>query len=395
MKNNRLPIKFRTVLLLSCVTFFAFSVVFPAISGLMRQREKSVEPGAALLAPALSATKTDSLATDANGNGFANPGDALKYTITVGNGGADPATNANLTDQIDANTTLVGGSLKISPRANPDSYNAVGNTPITVNAANGLRANDSDVDSVTPTNSLIISAGTFATAQGGSITVAADGSFTYVPQTGDQNLTDTFVYTIKDSDNLSATGTATFNVGQRVWYVDATYAGANGASDGSFLKPYATSAQISGAAGSDAAGDIIYVYERSGDYDGNLTLLNNQQLLGSGVPLVVTVNSQAITVVAASANTTLVATAASSNSITLAQNNTVRGFTIGNTTGAAIAGTNFGTFTADTISKNGSGQALNLSTGTANATFTTLTSTSGANNVNLSAVSGTLRTPAR
>ena len=67
---------------------------------------------------------------------------------------------------------------------------------------------------------LVVTTGTFATTDGGSVVIAADGSFTYTPFTGHQNLTDTFTYTLTDGDNLASTGTVTINLGPRVWYVD-------------------------------------------------------------------------------------------------------------------------------------------------------------------------------
>ncbi|MBI4751831.1 MAG: hypothetical protein HY774_25385 [Acidobacteria bacterium] len=324
--------------------------------------------------PTIAATKVDALQNDVDVDGAADPGDRLRYTVVITNSGGGNATGVNFTDTIDANTTLVAGSVKVSPLAIADSYNAVGNTTLTVNTASGVRANDYDVDGVTPTASLVVTAGTFSTTAGGSVTLAADGSFTYEPQVGDQNLTDTFTYTLTDGDGLTDTGTVTINLGQRVWYVDST---ASAGGNGTFASRFDSLADVTGATGPDTAGDIIYVFERTGDYDGNMTLLGTQQLIGSGVAL--TVNT--ITVVAAGSNTTLVATAASTNSITLGSGNTVRGFTIGNTTGAGISGNGIGTFSADTLTINGTGQILNLNNGTINATSGITLSTSSTTSV--------------
>ena len=235
-----------------------------------------------------------------------------------------------------------------------------------VNAANGLKNGVVDIDGVTPVGSIVVTTGTFATSQGGSVTIAADGSFVYTPQTGDQNLTDTFSYTVTDGDGLPSTGLVSINLGLRVWYVDSTYAGANGTEDGSNTRPFNSLADISGASGPDAAGDIIFIVERAGDYDGNLTLLNNQLLYGSGTAL--TVNTIVINA-AGGSNTTMTTTAAATNSITLASGNTVTGFTIGNTTGAKIIGTSFGTLTISNVTMSGTGQALALNTGTVNGTI--------------------------
>src|SRR5204863_2355957 len=109
--------------------------------------------------------------------------------------------------------------------------------------ATGLMAGVHDLDGITPDAGLVLTTGTFATSAGGSVTVNSDGSFTYTPQTGDQNLDDTFTYTVTDGDNLASTGTVTFHLGQRVWYVDS--AAASGG-DGSFTTPFDALNDVSG-----------------------------------------------------------------------------------------------------------------------------------------------------
>ncbi|MGH9803485.1 MAG: beta strand repeat-containing protein, partial [Blastocatellia bacterium] len=66
-------------------------------------------------------------------------------------------------------------------------------------------------------------------------------------------------------------------------------------------------------------------------------------------------------------------------------------FTIGDSggTGSDIHGSNFGTLNVAEITLNGNCQALNLSNGTLSGTFLGGTSTSGANNINLSSIAGT------
>ena len=76
-------------------------------------------------------------------------------------------------DTIDGNTTLVGGSLKVSPFNFPDVFAAAENTPLVVGAP-GVLTNDTGL----PAPSAVPIAGG-ATAQGGTVTLAADGSFTY------------------------------------------------------------------------------------------------------------------------------------------------------------------------------------------------------------------------
>ena len=98
-----------------------------------------------------------------------------------------------------------------------------------------------------------------------------------------------FTYTLNDNDpdgNATDTGTITINVPAtpRVWYVDnAAAAGGDGTSDG----PFDALADVTGATGPDAAGDIIYLFTGSGAYTGGITLLNTQTLHGAGTALVV------------------------------------------------------------------------------------------------------------
>ncbi|HKP89478.1 MAG TPA: RHS repeat-associated core domain-containing protein [Thermoleophilaceae bacterium] len=64
--------------------------------------------------PRLSASKTDSLAVDADGNGVASPGDTIRYQVHVANTSGGGATGVKLVDTPDANTTLVAGSAQTS-----------------------------------------------------------------------------------------------------------------------------------------------------------------------------------------------------------------------------------------------------------------------------------------
>jgi len=61
--------------------------------------------------PLLYAQKSVAIAVDNGTPGIVDPGDVLRYTITVSNSGATPATNAVLTDLVPSNTTYVAGSV--------------------------------------------------------------------------------------------------------------------------------------------------------------------------------------------------------------------------------------------------------------------------------------------
>ncbi len=109
----------------------------------------------------------------------------------------------------------------------------------------------------------------------------------------------------------------------QVWYVDNSYSGANGASDGTSLRPFTSLSSLSGAAGPDGVGDIIYVAE--GTYTTGITLLDGQTLHGAGTALIV----DGIMLAAAGTDPTI--SNASGNGVTLASNNILTGFTVGDT----------------------------------------------------------------
>ena len=68
-------------------------------------------------APAISATKRDALLVDNDGDGLADRGDRLQYTVVVSNTGSVDATTVIFSDALDANTSLISGSLQTTPLA--------------------------------------------------------------------------------------------------------------------------------------------------------------------------------------------------------------------------------------------------------------------------------------
>jgi uncharacterized repeat protein (TIGR01451 family) len=64
--------------------------------------------------PVLRATKVDSLASDADGDGTPSPGDRLGYAVTVSNSGENAATGVVFQDLIPANTLIVAQSITTS-----------------------------------------------------------------------------------------------------------------------------------------------------------------------------------------------------------------------------------------------------------------------------------------
>ncbi|HYG75303.1 MAG TPA: putative Ig domain-containing protein [Planctomycetota bacterium] len=326
-----------------------------------------------------------------------NAGGTINYTITVQNTSNPPKTltGVQLSDTLDAQLTLVNGSVHSSPVGFDDTFTTVGNTPLLVGPTNtltspgvfiqhstdpkGVLGND-----VTITDTSVVAAVTNATTtQNGTITLNADGTFLYIPPVGFAG-TDTYVYTVRNSTDPTLSDTATLSINvqtPRVWYVNN--AGANG--DGRSATPFNT---LAGAQTASGVNDVIYVFAGTGNYTGGITLKNNQLLIGAGVPLVV----NTFTLAAAGSTPTIVNATAGGNGVTLGSGNTVRGFALGNCSASAIAGTSFGTLTISAVSINTTGQALNLSTGAfgASAAINGVTSSGGTNNILFNAVTGTI-----
>ena len=118
--------------------------------------------------------------------------DSVDYTVTDG----------SLTDigTLTINVTAVNDA----PVAVDDAVTATEDTVLT--STIDLDANDTDLDG----DACKVVAGTFATAQGGSIDIAADGSYSYTPAVN-FNGTDSVDYTVTDG-SLTDIGTLTINV---------------------------------------------------------------------------------------------------------------------------------------------------------------------------------------
>ncbi|MGK7910154.1 MAG: Ig-like domain-containing protein, partial [Synechococcus sp.] len=130
-------------------------------------------------------------------------------------------------------------------------------------------ASDPDMDGL-----LVSSTGIFTTAEGGSVTIFADGSFFYQPEAGDANLTDSFSFTVSDGLN-STNATAFINVGSEAIYVDDDTAAGTG--NGSVFNPFTTLTEAQALAG---AGDVIYVFD--GTYNESFVFETDQSLIGQG-----------------------------------------------------------------------------------------------------------------
>ena len=119
--------------------------------------------------------------------------DSFTVTVDDGQGGTSTIT-------VDVDVTPVNDA----PVAVADSITVVEDTPFTSTVS--LVSNDTDVDQ----DELTAVAGTFTTTAGGTIVIAADGSYTYTPLLNFHG-TDTVDYTVTDG-TLTDTGTLTITV---------------------------------------------------------------------------------------------------------------------------------------------------------------------------------------
>jgi hypothetical protein len=126
-------------------------------------------------------------------------------TVTVSDDGGTASGGVDTTS-----TTFTITLVPLPPIAGDDAYATTAGSLLTVDAAHGVLANDTSVNfpalTVTPQT-------TSAGLLGGTLTLAADGSFTY--QTNLLQLLggqDRFTYTITDGNGQTATGTITIDV---------------------------------------------------------------------------------------------------------------------------------------------------------------------------------------
>ena len=243
--------------------------------------------------------------------------------------------------------TITVTNVNEAPVVGGDSYSgAIGNTlalrgvtatgPSTALTGALPLANDTDPEGDT----LSVVAGTLATTGGGSVTINADGTFSYLPGVGDVSQTDTVTYTVTDGQ-LSSTGTLSIAIGaDRVWWVNAAAAPGG---DGRSTTPLATLLTLNGAGGAgdvDGPSDYLFVYAAPGSYAGGLALEANQRLYGQRFGL--TIGGTVLVPAGATAPTI---TNAAGNGVTLAGGVDVQGVTVSGASADGIHGDNITTAT--------------------------------------------------
>src|SRR5207244_1540766 len=143
-----------------------------------------------------------------NGTLTLNANGAFSYTPNAAFVGTDSftyrASDGILTSTL-ATVAITIGAVNHAPVATNDGYTTAEDTPLTVAAATGVLANDTDVDG----NPLTAVLGTGPTK--GTLALNANGSFTYTP-TANLNGSDSFTYRASDGTLTSNLATVTLTI---------------------------------------------------------------------------------------------------------------------------------------------------------------------------------------
>lgn len=230
------------------------------------------------------------------------------------------------------------------PMPMDDEYDAIGNVQLDVSVAEGLLANDEPMNVYPVSNAPALT----TTTMGGTLSVNADGSFTYDAPLGFEGV-DTFDYEV---DGGSAMASVTITVTDVVWFVDSDAAGGGDGRDSSPFDSLAAFDAVNGGGGGEdpEEDDYVFLFNRGVPYAGNVALENGQQLIGQGVDLVV----GSVTVVAGTGMNSQIE-ASTGSAVSLGSDNTLRGLDIGNTAGAGIMGVNAGALTVSDCTLNTTG----------------------------------------
>jgi VCBS repeat-containing protein len=148
------------------------------------------------------------VANPANGTLTLNANGSFTYTPTTGFSGSDSFTYKANDGSLDSNTatvTITVSALNAAPVAVNDSYSTPASTTLTIAAGSGVLVNDTDANS-NPLTAVLV-----ANPTNGTLTLNANGSFTYTPTTGFSG-SDSFTYKANDGSLDSNTATVTITV---------------------------------------------------------------------------------------------------------------------------------------------------------------------------------------
>ena len=289
------------------------------------------------------------------------PTDDFTYTLTPGGSTATVRVTVNCTST--------------PPTAVDDNFNVRTNIAITFSVAD-LLSNDTlgtptatfqgfgDSFGTADDNG---SGATIATASGGILSLSGT-TFTYDPPPGEDggNDVDSFFYELNNTGGDSVAQVFFDITGPTVWFIDNNGTGNNG---GTLLNPFQTIGAFN-ASLNTGAGDFIRIDTGIANYINGITLLNNQTVLGEGatgtlvslIPGLLPTPAGSLTIPGFN-GTNPVLTNAGGNAVDLATGNTLRGFNIGTTSGAGIAGSSVGTLTVAEVGISGGGIGISVNGG--------------------------------
>ncbi len=345
-------------------------------------------------------SQTDEIIIDNGTSGEADPNDRIRYQVTIQNTGGAPAEGVQLNAVPDPRTTLVPGTFRSSPLAVPDMYASTGNVGISVPVAQGVKANDFDDNLPAAT----LSCGACTSVNGGTVVLNNNGSFTYTPPAGFTG-SDSFTYTITDGNPVGLPvpttdmTSVTITVSNMIWFISNGSGGSGGT--GTRIDPFRTMADFNAATG-PLAGHIVHIQHTGTDYAGGIVLKDDMIVIGTGhtggvtladvLPFSLAPNSPTLPAINAMRP---VITNAGGDGVTLAQNNNLRGFNVGNCSdfGMENSGTNsIGNLVVSEVSiNNATGGGFDGSHGSGaamNALFDAISTSGGANGINLVGAAG-------
>jgi VCBS repeat-containing protein len=154
----------------------------------------------ALTAIAVTQPAHGTLTLNANGT--------LTYTPTANYNGPDSFTykaNDGTADSAVATVNITVTAVNDAPVAVNDNYSVEPGESLTITAP-GILSNDTDVENTTLTPTVVTQ------PLHGTVTVNADGSFTYTPETGSTATTDGFSYTVSDGTATSTVAAVTITI---------------------------------------------------------------------------------------------------------------------------------------------------------------------------------------
>lgn len=282
------------------------------------------------------------------------------------------------TDGVRRDSVLV--TVNNAPVVQPDSISALENVTDSLPAPR-LQNNVSEPGAT-------VVPGTSATFAGGQAIVTPGGGLVYRAPAGFSGK-DTVTYQVTDGTWTVPAKVVVQVEPSRYWYVRAGAAG-----DGRDRSPFGTIAAAQAVA---TVADSIFVLapaNGTSPVDGPAVLQNSQSLIGQGVTFDVTrtLNGQSVMVFDGTGAAPGLTRTAAGPTVTVAQNNIIRGVAIDADAGAALfSAAPFGTLFIRETDVAPTGPALDLTTGTIDAVFGTLSALGSASTgIRLTGVNGSV-----